>query len=302
MSWYDSAWVCQPPIAECIEKENLTGCRTCKGEGSLKGTTPEECLPPECDQGKYYNGDWICVDNPKNCLEAENVTGECQKAKEGYYITSDKTKVESCKTKDENCTSCKNTTGFCLVCSLGKLDSSSGTCIIRSELEGLPKNLAEGALYTMTATTAVLMPLNSSGGVAVIKIIQIFDYLGFIDVEKPRNVDAVFQMFNSNFLSLIPNPFGVEDYNDDYDVWSTNSLPSTRIISDDTLIKDRKCAKNNVMADNEFSCYFLNSSGQHIIHGSIYIFFKCLLIFLIHYLCRKRIRHIEIEMLKDKEN
>ena len=59
------------------------------------------------------------------------------------------------------------------------------------------------------------MPLNSSGGVAVIKIIQIFDYLGFIDVEKPSNVDAVFQMFTSNFLSLIPNPFGVEEYNDD---------------------------------------------------------------------------------------
>ena len=75
----------------------------------------------------------------------------------------------------------------------------------------------EVAKSTMAATSAVLLPLNTSGGVVVIKIIQIFDYLGFVDVEKPSNVDAVFQMFNSNFLSLVPNPFSKEEYNDDYD-------------------------------------------------------------------------------------
>ena len=50
------------------------------------------------------------------------------------------------------------------------------------------------------------------------------------------------------------------------------------------------------MRDNEFSCYFLNSSGQHIIHGSIYIVFKGLLIFLIHCLCQRRIKNVEMEM------
>lgn len=43
----------------------------------------------------------------------------------------------------------------------------------------------EAAKSTMAATTTVLMPLNTSGGVVVVKIIQIFDYLGFVDVEKP---------------------------------------------------------------------------------------------------------------------
>jgi len=95
----------------------------------------------------------------------------------------------------------------------------------------------EAAKSTMAATTAVLMPLNTSGGVVVVKIIQIFDYLGFVDVEKPSNLDAVFQMFNSNFLSLIPNPFGNDDYNDDYDGKSdtvTLNTPQMRLIADST--------------------------------------------------------------------
>lgn len=55
------------------------------------------------------------------------------------------------------------------------------------------------------------------------------------------------------------------------------------------------------MYDNEFSCYFLNSSGQHIIHGSIYIILKILLILLINTLCHKRIKSIETEIRAKKE-
>jgi hypothetical protein len=149
----------------------------------------------------------------------------------------DKKIVESCKTKDPNCLSCENITGFCLKCEKGELDKETGTCIIRKKLEGGPKAAMEAAKSTMAATTAVLMPLNTSGGIVVVKIIQIFDYLGFVDVEKPSNVDAVFQMFNSNFLSLIPNPFSNDDYNDDYDGKSdtvTLNTPHMRLIADST--------------------------------------------------------------------
>ena len=38
-----------------------------------------------------------------------------------------------------------------------------------------------------------------------------------MDVEKPPNAEAVFQMFNQNFLSIIPNPFSKEDYDQYYD-------------------------------------------------------------------------------------
>lgn len=61
------------------------------------------------------------------------------------------------------------------------------------------------------------MPMNSSGGITVIKIVQIFDYLGFIDVNKPQNAEAFLQIFNSNFLGIVPNIFEQEKFNDDYD-------------------------------------------------------------------------------------
>jgi len=60
------------------------------------------------------------------------------------------------------------------------------------------------------------MPLNPSGGISALKTIQIFDYIGYVDVDKPSNVDSVFKIFNSNFLSLVPNPLGNSDYDDDY--------------------------------------------------------------------------------------
>jgi len=54
------------------------------------------------------------------------------------------------------------------------------------------------------------------------------------------------------------------------------------------------------MSDNEFSCYFLNSSGQHVIHGFFYIFLKMVLIFLTKCLCKKLIRAIRIDMDLEK--
>lgn len=51
----------------------------------------------------------------------------------------------------------------------------------------------------------------------MIKIVQIFDYLGFIDVNKPQNAEAFLQIFNSNFLGIVPNIFEQEKFNDDYD-------------------------------------------------------------------------------------
>lgn len=69
----------------------------------------------------------------------------------------------------------------------------------------------------MTGASVAMMTTNTSGGIRVVKIIQIFDYLGFIDIEKPKNLDSILQMFNSNFLDLMPNFFFKEEYDDDYD-------------------------------------------------------------------------------------
>ena len=104
-------------------------------------------------------------------------------------------------------------------------------------------------------------------------------------------------------MSLVPNPFGNSDYDDDYNSNSdavTPNTPQIRLIADSSLIADRKCSKNQVMSVSEFSCYFLNSSGQHLIHGFFYIFFKMVLIFLTNCLCKNRIKTIMIDMDLEK--
>jgi len=38
-----------------------------------------------------------------------------------------------------------------------------------------------------------------------------------------------------------------------------------------------RCVRNEIMAKNEFSCFFLNSGGQHLIHIAAYLLLKLLL-------------------------
>lgn len=40
MKWYDSEWVCQEAIPNCDEKENLSGCKKCRGNGILVEASP----------------------------------------------------------------------------------------------------------------------------------------------------------------------------------------------------------------------------------------------------------------------
>jgi len=49
----------------------------------------------------------------------------------------------------------------------------------------------------------------------MIKIMQIFDQLGFIDISKPDNLEKFLEMFNSNFLDIVPNPFSRDEYEAD---------------------------------------------------------------------------------------
>lgn len=124
MEWYDIQGKCQPPIENCLEKENVSGCKKCKDNFKLSGASPQSCIKLVCPQGTN-----------------QDINGACQEA--------------------------------------------------RSIPQGSLGTTFEAAKYTMAATSAVLMPLSASAGVEIIKIIQVFDYLGFVDVEKPINADAV---------------------------------------------------------------------------------------------------------------
>lgn len=93
-------------------------------------------------------------------------------------------------------------------------------------------------------------------------------------------------MFNSNFLDVFPNLFSKEDYNDDYDepdgLETAEQAQILRIISSENVsTKEQKCVKNRVLRANQFSCYFLNSAGQHIFHLLIYLVAKLFLVLVV---------------------
>ena len=92
------------------------------------------------------------------------------------------------------------------------------------------------------------MPLNTSGGISVVKTVQIFDYIGFIDIEKPTNSEAVLEMFNSNFLSLIPNLFSNQDFEGKDEMATKAGTQSQQRIMDGTNpVEKFKCEENQVM-------------------------------------------------------
>lgn len=99
-------------------------------------------------------------------------------------------KVHDCREKDLNCLLCEDKTGICLKCKEGNLEN--GVCKTRPELEGAAKSVMNVAKGAMTTASLAVMSVNTSGGIRVVKIIKIFDYLGFVDIEKPKNLDAIF--------------------------------------------------------------------------------------------------------------
>lgn len=123
-----------------------------------------------------------------------------------------------------------------------------GLCKTKPKLEGAEKALIQTAKTALATTTVALMPLNTSGGISVVKTVQIFDYIGFIDIEKPTNSEAVLEMFNSNFLSLIPNLFSNQDFEGKDEMATKAGTQSQQRIMDGTNpVEKFKCEENQVM-------------------------------------------------------
>jgi hypothetical protein len=64
----------------------------------------------------------------------------------------------------------------------------------------------------MTILTILTIPLTSSIGVLIIKSIQMFDYLNFIDIDVPQNTKAFIEIFDNNILNFTPNLFEKKEY------------------------------------------------------------------------------------------
>lgn len=135
----------------------------------MVNSIPKKCDLPKCGEGSYYDDRWNCWDNPKNCIEAQNLrTKFCLKANKGYFVKDDG-RVYSCKETDLNCLACEDKTGSCLECKEGKLEK--GVCNTRPELDGAEKAAIDSAKAGMATASLAMMPMNTSGGIRVIKII-----------------------------------------------------------------------------------------------------------------------------------
>jgi len=74
-NWVGADGTCKPGIADCITTANLTGCSHCKGQGTLSGTSPEQCLPPACAGLSWWDSNWICQPAIADCITKANLTG-----------------------------------------------------------------------------------------------------------------------------------------------------------------------------------------------------------------------------------
>lgn len=153
--------------------------------------------------------------------------------------------------------------------------------IIVENAKWVRNHAAEEALSTMgsatkgvvSTLTVIVIPASASVGILLIKVIQMFDYLTFLNVDRPSNLNAFLSIFQSNLLSFLPNPFAIDSYDD------TQENDERRLLVDISSQSTRhKCITNNIMRDNELSCYFFNSVGDILIHFLAYLVFKLIIV------------------------
>jgi hypothetical protein len=144
--------------------------------------------------------------------------------------------------------------------------------IVNPELESTLETTSITSNAVMSTLAVVSLPTSAGTGIALIKTMQMFDFLTFFNVQHPSNLASFLKVFNDNLLSLTPNPFEKGSVEDEGPV----SLP-TRILAYES---EEQCRTNNVMRDNEFSCYLLNSAGDIVFHFFLYLILKVLLVVL----------------------
>jgi hypothetical protein len=123
----------------------------------------------------------------------------------------------------------------------------------------------------MGVATVIVMPLASSAGVLLIKAIQMFDYLTFVNIEKPSNLISFLSIFDNNILNLTPNFFEKEGLDDEDDPDESSEDSERRILlSEESESNDgsQKCQSHALISENDMSCYFLNSVGDLLLHSS----------------------------------
>ena len=101
-----------------------------------------------------------------------------------------------------------------------------------TDLEETLSTASTVAKVTISALTVLSFPGSAHVGLMLIKAIQIFDYMSFINVEQPSNLVSFLGAFSDNILNILPNPIAISEYEDDGDVSSEGS--SSRRLQEDS--------------------------------------------------------------------
>lgn len=113
-----------------------------------------------------------------------------------------------------------------------------------------------GKASQITGSTLKTASLVSGGLVAylspqtalmLIKVVQVFDYMGLINVVSPDNLTKFLQMFTDNMFDLVPNIFEHPEYEDD-GAWEsdvTQTPGRVRLLEDtQSSIAEKQCRTN----------------------------------------------------------
>jgi hypothetical protein len=166
-----------------------------------------------------------------------------------------------------------------------------------SELEENLRKASRVAQITLGVLTVMSFPGSAHVGLMLIKVIQLFDFLSFINVKQPSNMVAFLEIFNENILNILPNPVAIQEYEDDSDVANENSQEKGRRILVSEVSPSVKCSTNTLMRENELSCYFLNSVGDIMIHFLAYCVLKGLLLFMVQIILKTMLNNLRSKIV-----
>ena len=107
----------------------------------------------------------------------------------------------------------------------------------------------QGVTTSLKILNIALLLTSASMGVAVLKVFQAFDYLRFINIDLPVNVERFLDYFDGNMLDIMPALF-------EFDELKAN------------------CNKHLKLVENDMSCLLLNNTGEILTNLIFFIVVK----------------------------
>ena len=120
-----------------------------------------------------------------------------------------------------------------------------------------------------------------------------FDYLNFINLEKPSNLTAFLGLFETNILNITPNFFSNKELDEEETPQQKSSSTRRILVEEVDSFTTMKCSVHRLIRENESSCYFLNSVGDLFLYFIAYLLMKIAVIALIRLCFRSLLYRVQ---------